>query len=178
MNILASEFFDQLEKAATKEAKLKLLSQNNNNLVRTLLRFNFDYNIKFLLAEGAPPYKVDKDVPAGYEKTKLQLEMRRFYLFIKPDVNINKLKRERLFIEMLEGLHWTEAEDFILVKDKILSTKYKTITHELISEAYPGLLPPPLPKEPEPKKSSTKKSTKGSLTSLEKSSQLQEQATG
>ena len=35
MNILASEFFDQLEKAATKEAKLKLLSQNNNNLVRT-----------------------------------------------------------------------------------------------------------------------------------------------
>ena len=178
MNILASEFFDQLEKAATKEEKLKLLSQNNNNLVRTLIRFNFDYNIKFLLPEGAPRYKVDKDVPAGYEKTKLQLEMRRFYLFIKPDVNINKLKRERLFIEMLEGLHCTAAEDFILVKHKILSTKYKTITHELISEAYPGLLPPPLPKEPEPKKSSTKKSTKGSLTSLEKSSQLQEQATG
>lgn len=178
MNILASEFFDQLDKASTKEAKLTLLNQNNNPLVRTLLRFNFDYNIKFLLPEGAPPYKVDKDVPAGYEKTKLQLEMRRFYLFVKPDVNINNIKRERLFIEMLEGLHWTEAEDFVLIKDKSLTTKYKTITHELIEEAYPGLLPPPLPKEPEVKKSSTKRSSKKSSASLGKNSQLQEQVTG
>lgn len=178
MNILASEFFDQLDKAPTKEAKLQLLQRNNNNLVRTLFRFNFDYNIKFMLPEGAPPYKIDKDIPAGYEKTKLQLEMRRFYLFVKPDVNINRLKRERLFIEMLEGLHWTEAEDFVLIKDKSLSTKYKTITHELISEAYPGLLPPPLPKEPEPKKSSTRKSTKKSSASLEESNQQQEQVTG
>jgi hypothetical protein len=47
MQYLVSELFDLIEKQPTKEGKLQLLNQYNNDVVRTMLRFNYDYNLKF-----------------------------------------------------------------------------------------------------------------------------------
>jgi hypothetical protein len=52
-----------------------------------------------------------------------------------------------LFIQFLEGIHWSEAEVIILAKDRKLQTKFKQLKEELVREAFPGLLPAPLPKE-------------------------------
>jgi hypothetical protein len=49
--------------------------------------------------------------------------------------SINSLRRENMFIQMLEGLHPLDAEIMCLVKDKKLQTKYK-ITKEIVGEAY------------------------------------------
>jgi hypothetical protein len=43
-----------------------------------------------------------------------------------------------MFIQMLEGLHPSEAEVLCLVKDKNLGSKYK-ITKEMVAEAYPDI---------------------------------------
>ena len=48
------------------------------------------------------------------------------------------MKRERIFIDLLESLHAKEAEVLVLAKDKKL--KYKGITGKLVSDAYPGLI--------------------------------------
>ena len=48
------------------------------------------------------------------------------------------LRRETMFINMLEGLHPLDAEILCLVKDKNLEDKYK-ITKEIVSEAYPDI---------------------------------------
>ena len=63
------------------------------------------------------------------------------YIWLRPDPNISKVKREQLWIQMLEGLHWKEADLLNLMKDKNITNKYKSITYELISEAFPGMLP-------------------------------------
>ena len=162
MQYLVSEFFDLLEKQPTKEGKIGFLRQHNNDVVRTMLRFNFDYNLKWSLPEGEPPYTKILDRPMGFEQTTLQRELRRMYIWVNTSENISQLKREALFVSMLEGLHHTEAEIMCLVKDGKLETKYPSITHELIMEAFPGLLPAPRPK-PEPEKVVKKSRTKKSL---------------
>ena len=47
---------------------------------------------------------------------------------------------------MLEGIHWTESEVICLAKDKNLETRYKTLTEDLVREAFPNILPPAKPK--------------------------------
>ena len=51
---------------------------------------------------------------------------------------MKSLRRETMFIQILEGLHPLDAEILCLVKDKELETKYK-ITKEIVSEAYPDI---------------------------------------
>jgi len=53
--------------------------------------------------------------------------------------NITSLRRESMFIEMLQGIHPLDAEIMCLVKDKRLTDKYH-ITKELVSEAYPDIV--------------------------------------
>lgn len=163
MQYLVSELFDIIEKQPSKEERLKLLLQYNNDVVRTILRFNYDYNLVFNVPEGEPPFNKLKDRPIGYNQTTLQQELRRMYIWVNnKDVNLSQLKREALFINMLEGLHYTEAEILCLVKDRKLETRYPSLSYDLVNEAYPGLLPPPLPK-PEPEKKEKKVRVKKSL---------------
>jgi hypothetical protein len=158
MKYLVSELFDLVEKEPTNEGKVRILRENGELVVKSVLHMNFDPTVKFLLPEGEPPFKKETDKPMGYQTTTLTLELRRFYIWFQPDINITQLKRESLFIQMLEGLHHTEAELICLVKDKNLESRYKTITYDLVREAYPDVLPHPKPQEQKVKKTALKKS--------------------
>jgi hypothetical protein len=166
MKTLIPQIFDEIERAPTPQAKLQRLRAYDHPVLRGLLQLNFNPNFKLDLPEGVPPYKRDERVPIGYSETNLFAEFRRMYIWGKPS-NLSKFKKEALFVQMLEGIHWTEADDLCLCKDKKLQTKYKTITEDLIREAFPDALPPPLPKEikeevkKEPKAKKEKVSLKG-----------------
>ena len=77
--------------------------------------------------------------------TSLRTEYEKLINFVKSrsgvpgNANLNPLRRESMFIEMLQGLHPLDAEIMCLVKDKKLQTKYN-ITKELISEAYSDII--------------------------------------
>ena len=72
-------------------------------------------------------------------KTTIRAEFRKFYNFIKGgNDQLKSLRRETMFIQILEGLHPLDAEILCLVKDKQLETKYK-VTKEIVSEAYPDV---------------------------------------
>lgn len=169
MQYLISELFDIIQKQPDNNSRLALLRQYNNDVVRATLRFNYDYNLKFDLPEGEPPFKKITDRPMGYHQTTIQNELRRMYIWVNnTDPTLSKTKKQALFIDMLEGLHHTEAEILCLVKDRKLETKYPSLTYSLVNEAYPGLLPPPLVTNEPPKtfkKSQTKKSLQESTTS-------------
>ena len=51
---------------------------------------------------------------------------------------IKQLKKEALWIQLLESLHADEAEVLDLIKDKKLTTKYK-ITKQNVIDAFPEL---------------------------------------
>jgi hypothetical protein len=73
-------------------------------------------------------------------RSSIRKEYTKFYNFIKGgNDGLSSLRRETMFINILQGLHPLEAEIICLVKDKNLETKYK-ITKEVVSQAYPDII--------------------------------------
>jgi hypothetical protein len=133
-----------LEKAVllkTKKAKIKFLKENNTLALRDILRGSFDDGIVFTLPKGSPPFNQD-DAPVGYSRTTLQHVTNRFSYFVKGGKGdaLQRPKVERMFIEILEGVHVKEAELVILMKDKKLTSVYKGITKSLVNEVFPELI--------------------------------------
>jgi hypothetical protein len=85
-------------------------------------------------------FSIGNTAEANKGHSTIRREFKHFYHFIKGGNDaINSIRRESMFINILEGLHPLEAEILILVKDKKLDTKYK-ITKEIVSQAYPSII--------------------------------------
>ena len=127
--------FAKINELKKKEERISALKQNNNLAVRTFLAGWFDPKVKFLLPEGVPPYKESKfDEP----KALLQ-EIPRFYLFVEGgNPNLKQIRREQIFIEMLERINADDAKLLISMKDK--KCPFKGITKDVVNEAIPGLI--------------------------------------
>lgn len=154
MKTTIPQVFELIDKTDGAEAKVTVLQKYNSPVLQDILKLNFDPDYNLLLPEGEPPFKKDKEVPEGYAETNLYVEHRRFYIWRDPNSNLNKVRKEHLFVQMLEGMHWTEAEAVCLAKDKKLKAKYKTLTEDIVRTAFPNLLPPPKEK---PKRTRRKK---------------------
>jgi len=73
-------------------------------------------------------------------RSSIRKEYNKFYNFVKGgNDGLSSLRRETMFINLLQGLHPLEAEIVCLVKDKKLEEKYK-ISRKNISDAYPDLV--------------------------------------
>lgn len=138
MKLLISEVLQKVSNAKTKAEKIQLLRQHNTPALRSLLIINYDESVVSMLPAGDVPYSAN-DAPAGTEHTKLEHEYRKLYLFFKGGSNsLLQSKRESLFIQMLEGLHKSEADLLVLSKDKQLQKKYK-LTRACVEEAFPQI---------------------------------------
>ena len=142
MHLLVSEILDKFEVAKTREEKIAVLKNNVTDPLLVLLRLNYDHMLKMDLPDGEPPFRKDTDKPIGYNESSLQLELRRFYVWLDPRTTLPKLKKESLFVSLLEGIHWTEAEALCLAKDRKLHTKYKSLKEDIVREAFPLALTP------------------------------------
>jgi|TARA_B100000035_G_scaffold3909_1_gene3485 hypothetical protein len=137
--LLLSEILRKVSNAKTKKEKVDLLQKHNTPALRQLLIINFDDSITSMLPEGDVPY-TPNDAPVGTDHTRLEQEYRGLYRFFKGgDNRLPALKRESMFVQLLEGLSAEEAELLVLCKDGKLGDKYKRITKAVISEAYPSI---------------------------------------
>ena len=135
---LISEILVKVNNAKDKPKKIAVLKQYDSPGLRMVLKSSFDPKIQWRLPTGDVPFKKN-DAPAGTEHTRLEQEARTLFHYIKGgNDKLSSLRRETMFINILEGLHPLEAEIIVLVKDKDLETKYK-ITKEIVSEAYPDI---------------------------------------
>ena len=144
-NPLVHEVLEAVDSERVKTKKLDLLRTHGDDSLKMVLIWNFDETVVSLLPEGNVPYQpVEGDVQASVDKglpqrTTIRNAARQFYRFVKGgDDQLNKIKRESLFINMLETLPQPEADILVLVKDKALGTKY-SITKELVAEAWPEI---------------------------------------
>lgn len=166
-NPLAFEVFDLISRQKTKQKKVEILKKYNHDSIRALLIWNFDESVISMLPDGPVPYssyddqtsysgtlstKLTEDIRRMYEtgsfslgvsdtqaRTTIRREAKNFYHFIKGgNDGMSKIRRESMFINLLQGLHPLEAEIICLVKDKKLSDRYK-ITKEIVAEAFPQI---------------------------------------
>lgn len=131
-----------------------LAKHKANNALKIIFSFSFRPEGKFLLPETDPPFKPDA-APIGMSQTNIMQELRRFYIFCRKD--LTAIRREGLFIQLLETTHPDEAKLLLHIKNQTLTDLYKNITHKLVADA--GFVPQP----PEVEKKSTKKG--GAITS-------------
>ena len=136
--LLISEVLKKVSNAKTKAEKIDLLRSYNTQALRSILIWNYDESVKSMIPEGEVPY-TPNEAPAGTEHTRLAKEYRNLFRFVKGGHDsLPNLKRETLFVQLLEGLHQSEAEVICLVKDKKLQKKYR-ITKAVVSEAFPQI---------------------------------------
>ena len=166
-NPFAFEVFDLVSRQRSKAKKIEVLKKYEHLSLKVVLIWNFDESVVSMLPEGEVPYAGfdEKNTYSGTLSKKLDLEIRKmhetgsfslgaadqqghttirreskhFYRFIKGgEDSMNQMRRETMFINILQGLHPLEAEIITLCKDKRLGEVYK-ITKEVVAEAYPDI---------------------------------------
>ena len=166
-NPFAFEVFDLVSRQRSKAKKIEVLKKYEHLSLKVVLIWNFDESVVSMLPEGEVPYAGfdEKNTYSGTLTKKLDLEVRKmhetgsfslgaadqqghttirreskhFYRFIKGgEDTMNQMRRETMFINILQGLHPLEAEIITLCKDKKLGEVYK-ITKEVVAEAYPDI---------------------------------------
>jgi len=137
--LLLSEILRKVSNAKTKAEKIIILRENNSSALRMLLIWNFDESVISMLPEGDVPY-TPNDAPVGTDHTRLEQESKGFYRYVKGGQDsLKSLKREAMFVQLLEGLSAEEAELLCLVKDGQMNKKYKRITKAVVQEAFPQI---------------------------------------
>ena len=166
-NPFAFEVFDLVSRQRSKAKKIEVLKKYEHLSLKVVLIWNFDESVVSMLPEGEVPYAGfdEKNTYSGTLSKKLDLEVRKmhetgsfslgaadqqghttirreskhFYRFIRGgEDTMNQMRRETMFINILQGLHPLEAEIITLCKDKKLGEVYK-ITKEVVAEAYPDI---------------------------------------
>ncbi|QBP05984.1 hypothetical protein [Synechococcus phage S-B68] len=148
---LISEVLQRVSNAKTKAQKVEILQEYKSEALTKVLLCNFAKSIAFVFPDGKTPY-TPLDRPKGVDHQVLFSEQRMLDKFITKTVNgvtyygcsgaikprIAQIKKEHLWIQLLEALHTEEAEVLDLIKDKKLTTRYK-ITRQNVIDAFPEL---------------------------------------
>jgi hypothetical protein len=138
MKLKINEVLQKVSNAKTKAEKIKLLQTHNSPALRAILIANFNESIVSDMPEGPVPYADDKYEEA--DRTNLQVEYKKLYVFFKGGAPaMSRMKKESMFIQMLESLSPGEAEVITLVMDKQLGKRWK-ITQQCVAEAFPQIL--------------------------------------
>ena len=128
--------FKEISEQKTHLQKVKHLKENRNNMVDLLLELAFSRDIRITLPEGSPDYQKTGEVEL-YNATLLYANRRQIEMFINDNTaRVPELKREQLFIDLLENLDPAESQLLIEVKDKKLES-YPGITKKVIEKVYP-----------------------------------------
>jgi Family of unknown function (DUF6433) len=151
-------------KQRTNAKKVEVLKEYEHDSLKAIFIWNFDESVISVLPEGDVPYygadpsqstTMSERINTAISKmnitnssslgavdqkySTIRREYTKLYNFVKGgNDSLNGIKRENIFINLLEGLHPLEAEILCLCKDKRLQSKYK-ITKEIVSEAYPDV---------------------------------------
>lgn len=135
MKLYVYEILDQIAKTKKKADKIAILKQHNDNwALKDIIRGSIDTTVQWAIPDGDPPYTPSE---AHNHPTDLRRQNTRFKFFVKGAVDMVQFKRERIYLEMIEGIHPRDAQ---LVIDMINKKTPKGLTRPIVEEAYPGLL--------------------------------------
>lgn len=136
-NQLVSEIIQRVSNAKTRDEKIQILRHYDSPALRAVLIWNFEDKVLSDLPPGEVPY-TPNDAPIGTEHSKLIHEWQKFNHFVKGVSNVSRIKKEVMFIQLLEALHSSEAELICVMKDKQLHKRFK-ITKAVVQDAFPEI---------------------------------------
>ena len=141
---LLHEIFTQVNNAKDKPKKIAVLKKYDTPQLRAILKAAFDPAIAWMLPEGDVPF-IPNDAPEGTEHSRLEHESRTLQNYVSLEVEgkvmpanstLNAMKREHMFIQILEGLCEGEARLLIDIKNRVIHRKYKGLNATVVKEAF------------------------------------------
>ena len=164
INPFIFEIFDLAAKQKTNPKKVQVLQQYEDDSVKSIVIWNFDDTVVSLLPEGDVPYGDLKDQNVysgslsenlamearggeaaikqdlqGQGRTSLRREWQNLYNYVQGGNNsLSGIRREMMFINLLEGLHPREAELLVKVKDGKMEDLYN-VSFDNVKDAYPDI---------------------------------------
>ena len=138
-NPFIHEILELVGEQRTKAKRVDILKEYRDDSLTAILIWNFDDRVQSAVPAGQVPYK-ENEVPVGTDHTSLRREWKNLYHFIKGgNDSLSAIRRETMFIQLLEGLHPKEAEIICYIKDKDLKALYPKITLDVVKEAFPDI---------------------------------------
>jgi hypothetical protein len=122
-----TEILEEVNKEPTSLSKYR-----ENMALKFIFQYAFIPEQKFDLPEGDPPFNPDA-APIGMSKANLIMETKKLYIFTKAK-ELNRVRKEHLFIQLLENVHPIEAKLLLAVKDQKLNKLYKNVTADLAAD--------------------------------------------
>ena len=129
-----TEIFTSIQEAKTRVERQDILKQNDSFSLQTVLQMNYDSSIKIDLPSGNPPFTVNEVPAANLNKT------------IKPigycvvGSSISKVKKETIFISILESVTEEDANIICLAKDKKIEKEFSRVSESLVKSVFPTLV--------------------------------------
>ena len=130
------EILEEVGKQRNRDDKVKILRDNDSWALKDIIRGTMDSTVNWNLPEGEPPYTAS--APHNHPANLIR-ENTKFKYFLKGGEGdkMQKVKREQIFIGLLEGIH---PEDAKVVLSMINKKNLKGITRPVVEEAFPNLL--------------------------------------
>jgi hypothetical protein len=132
------ETLEMVDEAKTRDEKREILKSRDNYATRALLQLNFHPDVSWHIPRGSPPYTPSQD--ADSTEGSIHFEVKKLNYFVKGGGHdLSMLKRESMYVQLLERVAAKDAKLLISVKDQNLS--YKGLSYKLVRDVWPDLLP-------------------------------------
>ena len=135
------QVFEVLELAAKKRSKadkIKVLVENDSMPLKDVLRGTFDNVIQWNLPSGPVPFTPSSEESPPSSLLKQHLNFKYFVKGLRESSSLTNIKREKMFIDMCESIHPSDANVIIAMINK--ESPYKGITKNVVKEAFPNLI--------------------------------------
>lgn len=158
------EVLDVVVKQRSNAKKVEVLQEHKDPSMMAVFIWNYDESLVSAIPPGDVPFADAREIGVigndntfsdsmskqlsstemldsygSNNRTSIRKEYTNFHNFIRGgNDSLSSIRRETMFINLLQGLHPREAEIICLVKDKKLQEKYN-ISFDVVKEAFPEI---------------------------------------
>jgi len=132
--VTLAEIIESVEKQKSKAKQIQVLKDNSCSELKAVLGFGIDPGVKWLLPESDPPYKPLQE--SADQQGRFWNETKKLIYFVdSPEGrDVKQIRREQLFIQVLESIDPRDAKLLLRMKNKKLKIK-----KEVVKEVFPNL---------------------------------------
>lgn len=127
-----SKIIAEAEEKKTAKQQAAVLKANNSEALKEICIYTFFPQVEWKLPPGKPPYKALPESAEQEGKLYGEIKMLKYFTNTQDGLNMTDLKREQLFIQVLEGLDPADADLLCRMKDKNVKIKKAAL-----QEAFP-----------------------------------------
>ena len=129
-----ASIIEKIEAQTSVERQIDFLDLHSSYALKIVLGYGMDPGCKWLLPESDPPYTPLFN--AADQEEKFYSECKKLMYFVDTDEGrtVKQIKREQLFIQVLESVDPRDAKLILRMKNKQLK-----ISMEAVKQAFPNL---------------------------------------